>query len=202
MAAKSNTRKERERQLHKQTVMEVALALFSEKGFHEVSMQEIAKQSEFSVGTLYNLFGNKDGLFEELLQTTTDRIHAELFVILNTPGEPVECVRRFILSMPDLLEEYATFVKVHVSELGKKGSKAAKLDDDFNATMDARIAEIISAGISKGQFRQVDAPIAAQALGAIIETLAFDMAGHFNKDEAVDKAKKVEQLFIDGLLAV
>ncbi len=50
--------------------MEVALALFAEKGFHDVSVQEIAEQSEFSVGTLYNLFGNKDGLFEELLETT------------------------------------------------------------------------------------------------------------------------------------
>jgi TetR/AcrR family transcriptional regulator len=201
MPAKNSGRKQRERQLHKQAVMEVALALFAEKGFHDVSVQEIAEQSEFSVGTLYNLFGNKDGLFEELLETTKERVHADLFETMDTPGEPVECIRHFILSMPDILEKYATFLKVHVSELGKKGSKAAKLDDDFNATMNARLAQIIAAGISKGQFRPVDPMIAAQALGAVMETLAFEMAGHFNKDEAIDTSKKVEQLFIDGLLA-
>lgn len=202
MATKSNSRKERERESHKQEVMEVALDLFAEKGFHAVSMQEIAEQSEFSVGTLYNLFGNKDSLFEELLETTKDRIHTDVFAILDQQEEPVKCIRHFILSMPDTLEKYATFVKVHVSELGKKGSKAAKLDDDFNASMNARIAELISAAVSKGQFRSVDPLVTAQALGAIIETLAFEMAGNFDKTEAIDKSKKVEQLFVDGLLAV
>jgi len=202
MSAKNETRKEREREARKQDVMHVALALFAEKGFHEVSMQEIATNVEYSVGTLYNLFENKDALFDELLVSNKDRIHADLFVILDAPLEPVESLRHFILSMPDMLEKYATFVKVHVSELGHKGSRAAKLDDDFNAVMNARLAEIIAAGISQGQFRHVDALVAAQTLGAITETLAFEMAGHFNKEEAIDKTQKVEQLFLEGLVAV
>jgi AcrR family transcriptional regulator len=202
MASIGNTRKEREREARKQDVLEVALALFAERGFHNVSMQEIADVAEFSVGTLYNLFENKDGLFEELLETTKKRIHADLFEILDAPVDPVVCIRRFILSIPDILEAYAPFVKVHVSELGKKGSKAANLENDFNALMNARMAEIIAAGISQGQFRAVDPLIAAQTLGAVSETLAFEMAGHFDKEEAIDKSKKVEQLFLEGLLIV
>jgi len=48
----------------------------------------------------------------------------------------------------------------------------------------------------------VDPLITAQALGAVIETLALEMATHFDKENAVDKFAKVEQLFVDGLLTV
>ena len=203
MTAQGISRKAREREARKQEVLEVALALFAEKGFHHVSMQEIAQVAEFSVGTLYNLFENKDGLFEELMVSTRERIWADLFAILDSPGDPVQRIRHFIRSMPDLVEKYATFIKVKVSELGRMGSKAAHLNDDnYNAAMDARVAEIIAVGISQGRFRRVDALVAAQALGAILETQAFRMAGHFDKDEAVENSIKVEQLFVEGLLAV
>jgi AcrR family transcriptional regulator len=202
MTAKAIRRKEREREGRKQEVLVVALALFAEKGFHSVSMQEIAEVAEFSVGTLYNLFENKDSLFEELMENTKERMREDLFVVLDVPGDAVQRIRHFIRSTSDLLEEYATFIKVHVSQLGKKGSKAAKMEDDFNAIMNAKLAEIFATGISQGLFRRVDPLITAQALGAVIETLAFEMAGHFDRNVATEKFTKVEQLFLDGLLAV
>ena len=46
------SRREREKIRHKEEILEAALMLFSEKGFQNVSMQEIAKASEFGIGTL------------------------------------------------------------------------------------------------------------------------------------------------------
>lgn len=60
------SRRQRERRRHKGEILSAALELFSEKGFHEVSMQAIAAQAEFATGTLYNFFASKEALFEEM----------------------------------------------------------------------------------------------------------------------------------------
>ncbi|OPX36689.1 MAG: hypothetical protein B1H13_14035 [Desulfobacteraceae bacterium 4484_190.3] len=59
-------RKTREFLRHRAEILDVALELFSEKGFHNVTMQEISRKSEFSVGTLYKFFPNKEELYRAL----------------------------------------------------------------------------------------------------------------------------------------
>ena len=54
------SRKERERLIRRQEILDAGLALFSEKGFHNVSMNEIAQKAEFAIGTLYKFFENKE----------------------------------------------------------------------------------------------------------------------------------------------
>ncbi len=56
------TRKEREKLSHRSQILADALELFKEKGYHNVSMHEIATKAEFSIGTLYKYFKNKEDL--------------------------------------------------------------------------------------------------------------------------------------------
>jgi len=51
-------RREREKLRQRQEILTAALGLFSEKGYHNVSMQEIAETAEFATGTLYKFFQN------------------------------------------------------------------------------------------------------------------------------------------------
>lgn len=46
MAKTGLSRKERDRLRHKEEILAVALRLFSDRDFHNVSMQEIAEESE------------------------------------------------------------------------------------------------------------------------------------------------------------
>ena len=86
MAKAKLTRKEREKLRHKEDILAAALHLFSSKGFHNVSMQEIAQASEFAVGTLYNFFESKDTLFDEMTKSCGEKITKALIVILDGPG--------------------------------------------------------------------------------------------------------------------
>jgi len=61
------SRREREKLRQRQEVLDVALGLFSEKGYHNVSMHEIAKAAEFAIGTLYKFFRNKEDLYRALI---------------------------------------------------------------------------------------------------------------------------------------
>lgn len=57
------SRKQRETELRKQIILEAAEKLFLSEGYEKTTMDEIAHQSEFSKGTLYNYFKSKDELY-------------------------------------------------------------------------------------------------------------------------------------------
>ncbi|MFW9926593.1 MAG: TetR/AcrR family transcriptional regulator, partial [Candidatus Thorarchaeota archaeon] len=47
-------------------ILQAALSLFSKKGYHETSMDDIVKKSGFSKGAIYGYFDSKETLFLEL----------------------------------------------------------------------------------------------------------------------------------------
>ena len=48
-------------------VLPVAIRLFSEKGYHATSVEEIAKESGMAKGSFYKLFNSKEDLLVEIL---------------------------------------------------------------------------------------------------------------------------------------
>lgn len=62
------SRKEKEYLFRRKEILEAAFRLFAAKGYGGVSMQEIAAESEFSIGTLYNFFSNKEELFLSMVE--------------------------------------------------------------------------------------------------------------------------------------
>jgi TetR/AcrR family transcriptional regulator len=202
MSEEQLPRKERERLQHKKQILDTALRLFSEQGFHNVSMQQIADASEFSVGTLYNFFNSKEALFEELINNCGERIIATLIDVLDAPGTEVERLTNFIRYACTLLEENAPFIKLYVSELGTRGAKLSHKHDkaDFDTVLNDRLEQILENGMRRGLFRRADSAVTAKAINSTIETLGFELAGQFDKVVATEMFAKVEQLFVDGLL--
>ena len=60
-------RREREKALHRQEIMDAAIKVFAEKGFHAATLEEIAQEAEFSKGALYLYFSNKEDLMYSIL---------------------------------------------------------------------------------------------------------------------------------------
>ena len=202
MAKAKLTRKEREKLRHKEDILAAALLLSSSKGFHNVSMQEIAQASEFAVGTLYNLFESKDTLFDEMARNCEEKITNALIVILDSPGTELERLTNYIRHLPTLLEEHADFIRMYVSEVRTRSTMISRKQakKSFKSNLDAKLEQLLENGIGKGIFRRVDPKITTQAINSTIETLAFEIAGRFDKAVAKEMFDKVEQLFIGGLL--
>ena len=202
MSKKKLTRRDREKQKHKEEILKAALKLFADRGFHDVSMQDIAEESEFGVGTLYNFFKSKDALFEELISGATGRVMGEIIEILDGPGNEKERLAAFIRYQPKLQEENGALIKLYLSELAIKGSKLCEINEESKRceTIDSKMIELVKQGIEKGLFRAVDPEIAVKALGAINEKITFETAGRFDREAVTEIYKKVEYLFLDGLL--
>lgn len=72
------TRKERERQLRRNAILEAARKVFARDGYFNATMSQIAGVAEFGMGTIYQYFPNKQALFSEAIIEGVEAYNAGL----------------------------------------------------------------------------------------------------------------------------
>ena len=88
----------------REEILEVALSVLAERGYRGASMREIAERAQASKETLYAWFGNKKGLFEELVGWQAERVDAVVAPSLERgDDDPAEVLRGFALELQRLL---------------------------------------------------------------------------------------------------
>jgi TetR/AcrR family transcriptional regulator, repressor of fatR-cypB operon len=76
MSALQLSRKEREKQARQQDILAAAQELFLHKGYHETTLEEIARHADFGKGTIYNYFNSKEELFHAISSQLIDKWEA------------------------------------------------------------------------------------------------------------------------------
>jgi AcrR family transcriptional regulator len=116
MEERKLSRKEREYLRHRKEILDAALELFSEKGFYETSMQEIAEKSEFSVGTLYKFFKNKDELYWTLVHEKGKEIHEEIMSVVNSAEGELSSIEEVLKAKIKVFMKNINFIRLYASE--------------------------------------------------------------------------------------
>ena len=88
----------------REEILKVALCVLAERGYRGASMREIAERSRASKETLYAWFGNKRGLFEELVGWQAEQVDAVVAASLERGDDDLaEVLRGFALELQRLL---------------------------------------------------------------------------------------------------
>jgi AcrR family transcriptional regulator len=88
-------------------VLKAALSLFSRQGYRATSMRQIARRAGLSVGNLYHHFGNKETIFQRLIDQ-----YWEVLMDPELPLNKIFAAARF----PDDLERMAAAIDQVVTE--------------------------------------------------------------------------------------
>ncbi len=62
-----NERKEKEKDIRRNDIIEAAEKVFFKKGYSQATMDDVAKEAEFSKRTLYVYFNSKEQLHFEIM---------------------------------------------------------------------------------------------------------------------------------------
>lgn len=110
----SLTRKEREKQMRRQEILEAARAVIAAKGLPGATMEEIAEKAEYKPATLYLYFGGKDDLLASLFLSTMQFVVDELEELAQrSESDPLQKLRE----LPDLLGRVYRFDPVVILSL-------------------------------------------------------------------------------------
>lgn len=116
MSPQKMSRRERENFMRRQEIMKVGLELFSQKGYHNVSIQEIAEKAEFAIGTLYKFFKNKEDLYKALIMDQADRFHEAVTKAIAEPDDEVEKLRNYVRVKGEIFRANVSVVRLYFAE--------------------------------------------------------------------------------------
>lgn len=116
MANKKLGRREREMLMRRQEILNAALELFSQKGYHNVSMQEVAEKAEFAIGTLYKFFKNKEDLYKALIMDQADRFHEAVTKAIAEPDDEIEKLRNYVRAKGEVFRVNVSVVRLYFAE--------------------------------------------------------------------------------------
>jgi len=176
MSRNGMTRREREKLKHRQEILDAALQLFSEYGFHNVSMQQVADRSEFSIGTLYNFFDNKEHLYSTLLGGLSKKFHHAVTSAIEAGNEETEMLRNFVIAKAEIFCDNMEVVRLYFQETsGSRFNFKAGLDEEIKiryAEFMKKLTTVFANGIKKKIFNNIADPyLLAVALDSLTNAI-------------------------------
>jgi len=194
-------RREEKAKKQRAAITAAAVSVFSKKGFHRASVEEIARKAGVGKGTIYLYFDDKSRLFAAAVAEGIENIIRELKVTL-------ELDLRFPLHLKKLMErnvelylEYGDLTKIFTNELSSGLEK--KVRAEIEAVREHYIeflADTLKYGHERGYLRQIDFRLAAIAMLGTLDSLC----NHTLKNRDVDRDKLLETVYallMTGLVA-
>ena len=178
MQGEKLSRREREKLRQRQEMLDAALELFSEKGYHNVSMHEIAEKAEFAIGTLYNFFKNKEDLYKTLIIEQANRFHEALTKAVEEADDEIEKLRNYVKAKSTVFMENVRVIRLYFAETrGASFNIKAGLDNEIRRRYQEflhTLAAIFESGIEKKRFRKIADPYhLAVALDSLCNAFLF-----------------------------
>jgi TetR/AcrR family transcriptional regulator len=181
------SRREREKLRQRQEVLDVALQLFSDKGYHDVSMHEIAKEAEFAIGTLYKFFRNKEDLYKALILQLSDQFHRALAEVIEGEAPEIEKLRAYVRVKGELFRNNVAAIRLYFAETrGASFNAMAGLEREIcerRGNTLLSLASVFEDGMNRKRFLRVATPFhLAIALDSMVTAFLFfwleDPQGH------------------------
>ncbi len=83
----------------KSRILDAANKVFAEKGYHEATMDDIAKRLGVSKGAIYLYFSGKEDLFEAMCKTAPQAFKEILYSSFGTEANPIQSATEFFDKM-------------------------------------------------------------------------------------------------------
>lgn len=80
----------------KDRILDAALEVFSEKGFHSATVDEIADRAGLGKGTLYRYFANKETLFHELVRIRLEELEKKVWSVFDGQDDVLTMITKYL----------------------------------------------------------------------------------------------------------
>ena len=196
------TRREREKERQRGEMLTAALDLFSEKGYHGVSMHEIAKKAEFAIGTVYRFFKNKEDLYKALMMETAADYHALLEGALSKEADTLSVIREYVRAKAGVFAHSAASLRLYVAETrGASFNIRAGLDKDIQELYDEVVeglASVLERGVKEKVLKKLDPYYMAVALEGLTNSFLFCWLRDPERHPYEKNVAMITELFLRG----
>lgn len=143
----------------KQSIKEAALLLFSEKGYHGTSSNEIAKKAGVSIGTFYSYYSNKKDLFYELTMKYYDNVLKDIPEIpFDDDTNPRSIIKKYIKIVATGHEYMPDFHKI-INILAESDEEFKAFYDECDNKIGEKIFQLFANNIHLSRVKNLEVAI-------------------------------------------
>lgn len=184
----------------REEILEAAAQIFSQKGYHGTSMQDIALAVNLQKASLYHHISSKQELLLALLNEALDLLIQRITKVVNEPGAPEDKLRAAMCIYLETLTEYQDLAVVLLLEHRSLEPEYQNLHFPKRDAFEGIWRDLIQEGIEQGVFTCAHPSLTARALlGVMNWTITW-----YRKEgvlTAQEISEQVADLFLHGLAA-
>ena len=197
MAETIASRRQQRRLLHqdlsRSQLLDAAEEVFGEKGFHATTLKEIAELAEFSVGSVYSFFDNKDDLYLSVFLRRGAEFMPGMRDVVTSGDSPLDQLHALVDFEVGFFRRHRHFGRLYLrsfstSRPAPEMPESPLLADNLATAMDIQ-ADVFIRGQKAKVLRGGDPQVLARLLSGLV-------AAYQSLDPAVmsDDAEPVERL--------
>ena len=183
-------------------ILQSALMCFSEKGFHQTTMDDIVAQSGLSKGALYWHFKGKKELFIALIEWFMLQMGEQIDHAWTDDMSAADKIRAMVEVTLAGSEQMVPFVKIFL-DFWAQTPEDVQLQQIFASIIDeyeTKLEEIINDGVASGEFQPVEDPRnLSLAMFAMLDALFLYYTLLGNKVEMHASARIAVDVMLAGL---
>ncbi len=139
-------------EMRREQMIQGAVKLFKEKGFHRTTTREIAKEAGFSIGTLYEYIRTKEDVLFLVCDSIYNEVNDRLYVLANEEGT-VKGLRSAIQQYFELIDDMSDEFVVMYQETKSLPKDALQYVLKKEMQMVALFENILQSCVELGELR-------------------------------------------------
>ena len=147
----------------RQRLLDAALEIFTQYGYNDTAIDEIARASETSKGGLYFHFPSKQALFLALLDEASEALLRRVESAMATEADPLERGDAALREVLHAFGSHRLLARLLLVEALGAGKEFTTKLNDLHAAFAALIADCLEDAVMAGQIPPLDAHLAAHA---------------------------------------
>ena len=194
------SKKESNKLLKKKKIIESASQLFSQMGYHEVMMEDVARKAEIAKGTVYNYFETKEDLYFSIMKLRMEHLVQSLKNKIQYEMSSIDSLHSFIIHLYMFMMKYQNFFLMY-----QKGNlkadhalceELAKLETELKSLL----LDIIKSGKSEQLFRDIEEFFAVDMiLGSIYGAIYRGIENKYSEATMVNDREMIYDFVLHGL---
>jgi AcrR family transcriptional regulator len=166
-------RRARHHDLSRAQLLDAAEELFGQRGFYETTLKEVAELAEFSVGSVYSFFTDKEDLYLQVFLRRGEEFIPAMQAVVDEGGTPLEQLHRLVDFEVGYFRLHPHFGRLYLRsvKVGTAPPTVVSVDEALSANFDTAMelqAGIFARGQAAGEFRAGDPEALAHLFSGLV----------------------------------
>lgn len=187
----------------KDQIVRATVDCITKHGYHNFSMQDVARTAGVSKGIIHYYFLNKDDLMMSVLDKVAGDIEHIIAADMESITNPIEKVKVFIAVAFDVVRSTKEYYQVNMdfwTQINQKKEVRQVISRHYAQFRDS-CAKVIEEGVKQGVFKQVDPHHYASIIIATIDGISLQWLFDETVYDYAEIVKTASQTLLDSLVA-